>query len=446
MTQPVILIDLDGPLADFDRHYWTTAIGLYDEHPFDIVDLNERRYRFLSDHLTTSGKRTQMRVGQVNKAGWFADLPPVPGAVDAVLELAERAEVWICTKPLEPNPTCRDDKAAWIEHHLGAGWSRRLIITPDKSLVHGAVLLDDAIKPEWCSRATWTPVVYDEPFNRTGPHAGPHEAPWARFSWTDGIDALLDLAMKRAARPSPLDIGRVDCPVCGDEWRTWTPSSDPEVSTDGEPRCVWCDSAGSPTRQDPLVDFVAGDTHATAWVDPDDESFNTVGAHIDESTMRTSAAHWEVANGGDDGALDFARTGPFSHLHATRDWVRTEADPTRPWWVFHTQPSRDSQPATRLGWHPPYLPAGPDDDLHVWCDGHDGTRHTVPDAERDGDLCHDCWKLAATPVDCPDDPDDCGGCDRCASIDRAGLVPVVTITGRHYSDGSVRPLSLEAGA
>ncbi len=119
----------------------------------------------------------------------------MPGAVDGFLELAEVAPVWIVTKPLEANLTCRDDKALWIRQHLGKEWERRLIITPDKSMVHGSVLLDDAPKPEWFGRATWVPVIYPWSFNGLG-------SEWAdlpRWQWGDWPQRLLGVTNEGVA-------------------------------------------------------------------------------------------------------------------------------------------------------------------------------------------------------------------------------------------------------
>lgn len=43
--------------------------------------------------------------------------------------------------------------AQWLVEHIGDGWDRRLILTPDKSLVVGDILLDDAPKHEWYGAA-----------------------------------------------------------------------------------------------------------------------------------------------------------------------------------------------------------------------------------------------------------------------------------------------------
>lgn len=182
----IVLVDMDGPLADFDRHYWDTTVDLHG-HVFDVATLADTRHRFISDHLPPSVARQMRKI--VNELGWFADLPPVPGAAEGLKALAAHpgAEVWICSKPLEANPTCRDDKAAWLDEHMGDGWSRRLILAPDKSLIQGGILIDDAIKPDWTARASWTPVVYPMPWNRPGTK---HGQCWPRWDWSRPVTEL----------------------------------------------------------------------------------------------------------------------------------------------------------------------------------------------------------------------------------------------------------------
>lgn len=100
--------------------------------------------------------------------------------------------MWIVTKPLEANRTCRDSKARWIEKHLGASWLPKLILAPDKSMVRGDILLDDAPHPDWIPRAAWQPVIFTEPFNGEG-------SKWAdypQWTWTDGVDRLMEVVGK----------------------------------------------------------------------------------------------------------------------------------------------------------------------------------------------------------------------------------------------------------
>jgi 5'(3')-deoxyribonucleotidase len=75
---------------------------------------------------------------------FFRKLAPLPGAVEGIKELARRGhDVWILTKPSVMNPLCYTEKRLWVEDHLGLSWCDRLIISPDKSLLRGDLLIDD---------------------------------------------------------------------------------------------------------------------------------------------------------------------------------------------------------------------------------------------------------------------------------------------------------------
>jgi 5'-nucleotidase len=60
-----------------------------------------------------------------------------------------------------------------------------MIVTRDKTLVYGDVLVDDNPAIVGAHTPAWTHVVYDQPYNRTidGP----------RMTWTDWRDVLLTL-------------------------------------------------------------------------------------------------------------------------------------------------------------------------------------------------------------------------------------------------------------
>lgn len=179
------LLDLDGVLAEFDTPLFERC---RDElgHAFDIEHPRDQRHRFLHDHLPSRAHRNEMRQ-LICTEGWFRNLPVMAGAQDGVDAMLRAGwSVWVVTKPLEENPHCWSEKAAWIAEHFPA-LRDRVIITPDKSLVHGTFLLDDAIKGRWVQAATWSPVVFDRPYNREG-------SPWAsyalRWSWEQSLAEL----------------------------------------------------------------------------------------------------------------------------------------------------------------------------------------------------------------------------------------------------------------
>ena len=179
-----LLLDMDGPLAAFDAHGWsmirhrgieTTVSG---EH--------EQTARYFTDHCVNRADRDWFH-WTIRQPGWFEGLPVTPGATEGVRSLLDLGvDIWVATKPLEENPTCRDGKAAWLRRHFPM-LERKLIIAPDKSVLNGDELLDDAPKIEWCERATWRPVIFATAFNGEG-------SEWThlpRWTWGDPIEALV---------------------------------------------------------------------------------------------------------------------------------------------------------------------------------------------------------------------------------------------------------------
>ena len=198
-SKPLILMDMDGPLANFDKRFYELCheegIPLHDgaatlEQPCTL-------HRFASDCIEDKAARARTRQ-VVQSSGWFESLEPTYGAVEGMEMLSEKADVWICTKPLEANLTCRDEKAAWVRDHLGSEWERKLIITPNKGMVNGNILVDDAIKLSWMAYATWKPVVFTTPWNGTGSdwEPFPHWTwpdPGDKYEKWDAIHALIGL-------------------------------------------------------------------------------------------------------------------------------------------------------------------------------------------------------------------------------------------------------------
>ena len=76
---------------------------------------------------------------------FYADLVPVEGAIYGInaLQSSGKYEVYILTAPSVLNPMCYTEKRIWVEKHLGMAFVHRLIISPDKGLLKGDILIDD---------------------------------------------------------------------------------------------------------------------------------------------------------------------------------------------------------------------------------------------------------------------------------------------------------------
>lgn len=158
---------MDGVLADFDGPIFHDF-----RHVLDIGSIAQQRHRFLSEHITFASAgsevdywRTRMRKS-IERHGYFYDLAPITGAEEGIQKLLDAGlDVWVCSKPLEASPSCASDKFAWLKHHFPA-LVGRLILSPDKSMIDGAVLIDDAPQPVEAERASWYPIVYEHPWNK----------------------------------------------------------------------------------------------------------------------------------------------------------------------------------------------------------------------------------------------------------------------------------------
>ena len=117
MAHKIIYIDMDGVLCDFDGAHARDKIA-YPDNPYPQ-----------------------------SRQGFYLALEPIEGAISAMDKLlrAENVEAYILTAPSLYNPLSYTEKRLWVENHLGFEWVERLIISPNKALLKGDILIDDHI-------------------------------------------------------------------------------------------------------------------------------------------------------------------------------------------------------------------------------------------------------------------------------------------------------------
>ena len=85
----------------------------------------------------------------LDKQGWhqnvFKDPPPIDGAVEAFNELCfdEDYDVYILSTAPWNIPNSWTHKRLWVSKYLGAKAHKRLILSNNKSLLRGDILIDD---------------------------------------------------------------------------------------------------------------------------------------------------------------------------------------------------------------------------------------------------------------------------------------------------------------
>lgn len=168
-----ILVDMDGVIADWGAE-WDRRLDALGGVAKSIPRHAEQRSFDLSQGRTDEEKAIIDAI--FTAPGFYRDLQPIEGAKLALKQMVKLGhDVRIVTSPWVSNPTCASDKLNWVVKHYGSHWGQRVIITTDKTLVRGDILIDDkplisGALPAWHTDATrrrsWEHVLFDQPYNQ----------------------------------------------------------------------------------------------------------------------------------------------------------------------------------------------------------------------------------------------------------------------------------------
>nr|XP_033770140.1 5'(3')-deoxyribonucleotidase, mitochondrial [Geotrypetes seraphini] len=186
-----VLVDMDGVLADFEGGFLRNYRARYPHDPF--IALEDRRGFWVSEQYR------QLRPELCEKAisiweakNFFIDLDPLPGAVEAVKQMADldNTDVFICTSPIKKYRYCPYEKYAWVEKHFGHEFLEHIVLTRDKTVVSADLLIDDRQDITGAEpNPSWEHVLFTACHNK-------HlqlQPPWRRLSsWSDDWKSILD--------------------------------------------------------------------------------------------------------------------------------------------------------------------------------------------------------------------------------------------------------------
>jgi len=178
----IILVDQDGVLADYEQGMLNRFRELYPDEPF--VPLEQRTTFYVEGDYPEKLKPGIRTI--TKEKGFYRNLPPMAGALEALAGLQEQHEVFICTSPLSAYQNCVLEKFEWVDEYLGPEWIRRLRIEKDKTLTMGDILIDDRPEVTGLRTPVWQHILFDQPYNR--------HIKRPRLNWRDYQEVLESLS------------------------------------------------------------------------------------------------------------------------------------------------------------------------------------------------------------------------------------------------------------
>lgn len=159
----IVLLDMDGPMASFENGFITAWKKKHPNLPF--IPANQRTTHNLDEQYPR--KYHSQIYAICNTRGFFLNLPIVSGVIPAVETILSLGyTLFICTSPMSNNPYCASEKIQWIKNHFDNDLARRVIITKDKTMVFGHILVDDKPVITGVRTSFWEHILFDAPYNR----------------------------------------------------------------------------------------------------------------------------------------------------------------------------------------------------------------------------------------------------------------------------------------
>jgi 5'-nucleotidase len=162
----VWLVDQDNVLADFDGEIYRRLQARFPEVP--LISFENRTHFFLSEEYAEA-HREIIKAIKFEK-GFILGLPPIEGGLQALRDMLSLGiDVRICTSPFvhcSGHEHSFFEKYEWVERYLGSEWVERIILTRDKTLVKGELLIDDKPEISGVCISEWEHIVFDQPYNR----------------------------------------------------------------------------------------------------------------------------------------------------------------------------------------------------------------------------------------------------------------------------------------
>jgi len=185
--RPVLLLDVDGVLADFMSaildHVKELTGKTYAKSEITDWDI----FKFLEHKLPNVKAGCLERIAE---PGFAAGLKPYPGSIEWVKRLNDLTDLYIVTAPADISPTWVHERTWWLNRHYKIP-ADRIVYTASKHLVRGDIFVDDrpALVCEWKKHnPEGVAILWDHLYNRAQNDFYDYRV--------DGWDKLLDIILK----------------------------------------------------------------------------------------------------------------------------------------------------------------------------------------------------------------------------------------------------------
>jgi 5'-nucleotidase len=160
-----ILVDMDNTILDLTGRVEQLWRQKYIEEPPEKIT----QWRFDEDYEALyPGAGSKVR-DIYQGEGCIEGAKPIEGAIEALKKMVDEGhDVFICTAPFGVYTYCVHEKYKWLEKNLGKDWTKRIILTPDKTFVAADVIIDDKPEITGCqSPPMWKHILFTRSYNVT---------------------------------------------------------------------------------------------------------------------------------------------------------------------------------------------------------------------------------------------------------------------------------------
>ena len=138
--KPVVLLDVDGVVAEFIGHTLTMLAALGCPSTLVPAQNTQPHWDYWQDWIPDDWKQPLMAA--TRRPGWCLSIPVLPGAQEGVRALQDIADVYFVTSPMAGSEYWHMERMQWLRNHFGAT-DKQVIFCETKHRVLGDVFVDD---------------------------------------------------------------------------------------------------------------------------------------------------------------------------------------------------------------------------------------------------------------------------------------------------------------